>query len=173
MRLILFRHGPAETRDATRWPDDSARPLTTRGVERTRRAAHGIACLEPGISRVLTSPAVRARDSARLLAGELGLAGEPATLAALAPDGAWRVTLERLAAEDSDATLALVGHEPELGALAGALLLSAEAGALAFKKAGACAIDCDVPELGRGRLRWWLRPSALRAMRPFKKGRVA
>src|SRR5262245_30023897 len=173
MRLILFRHGPAEDRDAARWPDDAARPLTTRGVERTRGAAHGIACLEPAIRRVLTSPAVRARDSARLLVSELGLAGEPATLASLAPDGAWRVTLERLAADDLEATLALVGHEPELGALAGALLLSAEAGALAFKKAGACAIDCDVPELGRGRLRWWLRPSALRAMRPFKKGRVA
>ena len=173
MRLILFRHGPAETRDATRWPDDSARPLTTRGVERTRRAAHGIACLEPGISRVLTSPAVRTLHSARLLAGELGLDGDPVTLNSLAPEGAWRVTLERLAREDTEAALALVGHEPELGALAGALLLSADASALVFKKAGACAIDCDVPELGRGRLRWWLRPSALRAMRPFKKGRVA
>jgi len=122
---------------------------------------------------VLTSPAERAVHSARLLASELGVVGDPVTLNSLAPDGGWRLTLERLAREDADATLALVGHEPELGALAGALLLSAEAGALALKKAGACAIDCDVPELGRGRLRWWLRPSALRAMRPFKKGRVA
>src|SRR5262249_2470207 len=145
MRLILFRHGPAEDRDAMRWPDDAARPLTTRGVERTRQAARGIACLEPAIQRVLTSPAVRARDSARLLAGELGLVGEPTTLASLAPEGGWRVTLERLAADDLEATLALVGHEPELGALAGGLLLSAEGPAAGVHERRARAVGCDPP----------------------------
>ena len=36
-------------------------------------------------------------------------------VSSLAPEGGWRVTLERLAREDENATLALVGHEPELG----------------------------------------------------------
>src|SRR5262249_27314525 len=155
MRIVLFRHGPAERRDDPRWPDDLTRPLTPRGTARTRRSARGVARLEPRVSRVFTSPAKRTVESAVLLAGALSVP-EPEPLASLAPGGAWRETLQRLSREPADATLALVGHEPELGVLAATLLLSAEAGALAFKKAGACAIECDAPELGAGRLRWWL-----------------
>ena len=88
------------------------------------------------------------------------------------PGGAKRETLARLSREAADTTLALVGHEPDLGDLASTLLFSNEAEALGFKKAGACAIDCDVPEPGGGRLRWWLTPGALRALRPSRKGRV-
>jgi len=173
MRLVLFRHGPAEPRDPARWQDDLERPLTTRGTARARRSARGIARLEPRLDRVFSSPAKRALDSARLLSGALGLTGEPDRLPSLAPGSSWRDTLARLAGEPTDAHVALVGHEPELSVLAAALLLSAEVDALAFKKAGACAIDCDLPEQGRGRLRWWLAPGALRALRPTRKGRVA
>ena len=173
MRLVLVRHAPAETRDPARWQDDLERPLTTRGMTRARRSARGIARLEPGVDRVFTSPARRALDSARLLSGVLGLAGEPERLPSLAPGSSWRDTLARLAGESAEAHVALVGHEPELSVLAAALLLSAEVEALAFKKAGACAIDCDLPEQGLGRLRWWLAPGALRALRPRRKGRVA
>ncbi len=170
MRIILFRHGPAERRDDPRWPDDLTRPLTTRGAARTRRSARGVARLEPRAGRVFTSPAKRAAESAQLLAAALGVA-ETEPLVSLAPGGAWRETLQRLSREPADTTLALVGHEPELGVLAATLLLSAEADALAFKKAGACAIECDTPELGAGKLRWWLTPGALRALKSIRKGK--
>jgi phosphohistidine phosphatase len=173
MRLVLFRHGPAETRDATRWPDDSARPLTTAGADRTRQAARGVARLEPNIARVYSSPALRALDTARILSKELDLGAEPELLPTLSPDGTWRAVLERLRGEPADATVALVGHNPGMSHLAAGLLLAAGEGALMFKKAGACSITCEVPEPGRGRLRWWLRPAALRAVKPFKNGRVA
>jgi len=173
MRLVLFRHGPAETRDPARWPDDSVRPLTSDGVERTRDAARGVARMEPRIVRVFSSPAVRALDTARILSTALDLGPEPELLPSLAPEWAWRTTLERLASEAADAVVALVGHEPGLGLLAGGLLRAAGDGALVLKKAGACSITCEVPEPGRGRLRWWLRPAALRAVKPFKNGRVA
>jgi phosphohistidine phosphatase len=173
MRIVLFRHGLADQLDPERWPDDMLRPLSSRGIPRTRRAARGVARLEPGIRQVFTSPAARASDTARLLVTALGRAGEPVELPSLTPDGAWRATLKRLAEEAADTTVALVGHEPGLSALAAALLLSAEARALGFKKAGACSIDCDAPAAGRGHLRWWLGPGALRAIRSFKKGRVS
>src|SRR5262249_55117637 len=159
--------------DPARWQDDLERPLTERGTARARRSARGIARLEPGLGRVLTSPATRALDSARLLARALGLAVDPESVPSLAPGRSWRATLARLAKEPVAAQVPLVGHEPELSVLAAALMLSAELNALAFKKAGACAIDCDLPEQGRGRLRWWLAPGALRALRPVRKGRVA
>jgi phosphohistidine phosphatase len=173
MRIVLFRHGPAETRDPARWPDDSLRPLTTRGIEVTRRAARGVARMEPGITRVLSSPATRALETARLLATALDLGAEPELLPLLAPEGAWRVALEKLAGMQDDAVVALVGHEPGLNLIAGGLLSAEGDGSLALKKAGACSITCDVPEPGQGRLRWWLRPAALRAVKPLKKGRVA
>jgi phosphohistidine phosphatase len=162
MRIILFRHGPAEARDPARWPDDSQRPLTARGVEVARRAARGVARMEPGITRVVSSPAARA----------LELGSEPELLQALAPDAPWRRVLDWLTGQPADAEIALVGHQPGLDLLAGGLLRAGE-GALVLKKAGACSITFDVPEPGGGRLRWWLRPAALRAVKPFKSGRVA
>ena len=173
MRIVLFRHGPAETRDAARWPDDSLRPLTPRGAELTRGAARGVARMEPRITRVCSSPAVRALESARFLSSALDLGAEPELLESLAPEGAWREALAWLASQPADAVVALVGHQPGLGLLAGGLLRTAGDGSLVLKKAGACSIACEVPEPGRGRLRWWLRPAALRAMKPFKRGRVA
>jgi|SRR5262252_8585590 len=173
MRIVLFRHGPAETRDPARWPDDSKRPLTEQGVELTRRAAKGVARMEPRIERVVSSPASRALDTARCLSRELDLAGEPELLPALAPEGAWRRVFDWLKGQPADTTIALVGHQPGLDLLAGGLLRIAGDSALVLKKAGACSITCEVPEPGRGQLRWWLRPAALRAVKPFKNGRVA
>jgi phosphohistidine phosphatase len=104
MRIVLFRHGPAEARDAERWPDDSQRPLTKHGVDVTRRAARGVARMEPRIARVVSSPAVRALDTARLLSSALDLGTEPDLLAALAPEGAWRDALPWLAEQPADAS---------------------------------------------------------------------
>ena len=173
MRIVLFRHGPAETRDPDRWPDDTQRPLTTRGIEVSRRAARGVARMEPGITRVVSSPAMRALETARCLAKALDLGGAPELLPALSPDAPWRRVLDWLTGQPGDAVLALVGHQPGLDLLAGGLLRASGEGALVLKKAGACSITCEVPEPGRGQLRWWLRPAALRAVKPFKSGRVA
>jgi len=173
MRIVLFRHGPAEPRDPARWPDDSQRPLTPHGVEVSRRAARGVARMEPSITRVVSSPAVRALDTAKCLASALDLPDEPELLPSLAPDSAWRPVLGWLADQPADAVLALVGHQPGLDLLAGGLLHATGDGAFVLKKAGACSIACEVPKPGQGQLRWWLRPAALGAVKPFKKGRVA
>jgi phosphohistidine phosphatase len=162
MRLILFRHGPAGERDPLRWPDDHARPLSDKGVERTLEAARGVLRLERGLTHVISSPLVRARQSAELLAGHAGLALEDAGMESLAPGGSWRRTLTALEALPVDARIALVGHEPDLGKLAGVLLFGAPR-ALTLKKAGACSIDFETHAVaGAGTLRWFLPPRALR-----------
>jgi phosphohistidine phosphatase len=173
MRIVLFRHGPAETRDAARWPDDSLRPLTLQGADVARRAARGVARMEPAIGHVYSSPAVRALDTARLLSAALDLGAEPELLPSLAPEGTWRDALKRLAGQPADATVALVGHQPGLDQLAAGLLRTSGDGSLVLKKAGACSIHCEVAAPGHGQLRWWLRPAALRAVKSFKNGRVA
>jgi phosphohistidine phosphatase len=168
MKVILFRHGPAGRRDSSRWPDDVARPLTSRGEARTRLVARGLARLEPRIGAILTSPLERASATARVLQAATGT-GKPEILEALAPRGSYRQIVEALASRASDETVVLVGHEPGLGKLAGTLLFGAPA-ALPLKKAGACAISFVGPPLpGKGQLAWFLPPRTLRRM-ARKKG---
>ena len=163
MRIILFRHAPAEARDAQRWPDDLVRPLTSRGEARGRRAARGLLRLEPGITRVFTSPAQRTLATAELLADELEGVFPAETLASLAPGGSWRETLNALEHEPKDACVVLVGHEPELAKFAGVMVFGAPM-KLPLKKAGACCIEAEVVTGGAGHLCWFLPPGTLRAL---------
>ena len=161
MQVILFRHGPAGRRDPERWPDDALRPLTVRGRERTRRAARGLGTLLGRQPMILASSFKRAKQTADLLAEELlvpAVALEPL----LEPGGSQKRLIERLASQPSDETRVLVGHEPDLGALAGALL-TATSVSLTLKKAGACSMHfVGAVEPGAGRLDWFLTPRVLR-----------
>ena len=163
MRILLYRHAPAETSDPQSWPDDLLRPLTTRGKVRARRVTRAIVRLEPGITRVLTSPAARCTATADILCRELGPAFTPEPLASLAPGGSWRETLRALERETADSVVVLVGHEPDLGKFAGVLLFGAPA-SVPLKKAGACAIEAESAEAGAGRLRWLWSAGVLRSL---------
>lgn len=164
MRVVLFRHGPAGKRDPAQWPDDAARPLTERGTERTRRAIRGLVRQLDGVNVVLTSPLVRAAQTADLLVEAMGKEPAVETLDALSPGGAQRTILRRLGEASARHTIVLVGHEPDLGKLASALALGAPS-PLALKKSGACAIVFDdAPKLGGGRLEWLLTPRLLRRL---------
>lgn len=158
--LYLVRHAIAAER-GPEWPDDRKRPLTARGIERFREVVAGLARLRVALDHVYTSPLVRAAQTADLLAA--GLGGAPVTiLDPLAPGHEPAATLAGLAKIARRPRLALVGHEPDLGALAAHLI--AAAGSLPFKKGGVCRIDLDGLPLRRpGTLIWFLPPRVLRA----------
>ena len=164
MRLILLRHGPAGERDPIRWPDDRDRPLTDKGIARTDQVLRGLRAAQSELSLVLTSPLVRAAQTAAR-AGE-AFDSEVRTLEALAPGGSWRAALKALQElpPRNDAAVLLVGHEPDLGKLAGVLLFGAPHG-LPLRKAGACRIDCtEAPAPGNGELVWFAPPRLLRTL---------
>lgn len=162
MRFVLLRHGPAGTRDPLTWPDDHERPLSDRGRERTRRACDGILHLEPEVSLVLTSPLRRCRQTADCMHESADGAARVRVTETLAPGGTWRDLLAELEALTETGTVVLVGHEPDLGKLAGVLLFGAPA-SMPLRKAGACSIEFESRcAAGRGRLRWFLPPRALR-----------
>lgn len=164
MRTLLLRHGPAGTSDPMTWPDDRKRPLTEKGIARTHRACSGLARLEPGINLVLSSPLKRCAETAAILVEELDGKATLRFSEALAPGGSWRATLAELESFLEADTVVLVGHEPDLGKLAGVLLFGAPA-ALPLGKAGACSIDFETRcAAGKGRLRWFLPPRALRRL---------
>jgi phosphohistidine phosphatase len=161
MRVILFRHGPAAERDGVRWPDDALRPLTGQGAKRTATAGQGVARIERGIGVVASSPLVRADQTARIVARACGL-DDHETIDALVPGRSYRKTLEWLRAHRDAGDVVLVGHEPDLGKLAGTLVFGAPTW-LPLKKAGACAIDIDGEfQPGTGRLVWFMQPKLLR-----------
>ncbi len=161
MLVLLLRHGPAGNADSGRWPDDRDRPLTSLGKKRTRRAARGIVALAPDLEAIWTSPLQRARDTAALVARAYTVPPPVVVLDALAPGGD---VLPEFTKRGPRRVVLLVGHEPTLGLLAGQML--ARAGlALAFKKAGGCAIDFNgEPRRGAGTLEWFLPPRLLRQL---------
>src|SRR5204863_4557971 len=119
--LYLVRHGLAAERGDD-WPDDTKRPLTASGVSRFREVVGGLAWFGVGLDEIYSSPLVRARQTADLLSA--GLSDGPAVRAfdQLAPGNEAAVVLTELAKRVKRRRVALVGHEPDLGELAAALL---------------------------------------------------
>src|SRR5262249_61834023 len=114
MDIWLLRHAAAEERPAT--GKDADRELTAEGLKRAERVARGLAALEPGIARILTSPYRRARQTAEPAARELGLERATTSTRALEPHADPEDVLEELAAEGGASAL-LVGHDPHLSSL--------------------------------------------------------
>jgi phosphohistidine phosphatase len=161
--LYLIRHAIAAERGEA-WPDDTKRPLTEDGIDRMRKAARGLARLDITIDLVCTSPLVRARQTAEIVAAALDPRPSLVTLESLAPDGTFTALMAELDKHARKSRVALVGHEPGLGELAARLVGSRHA--IEFKKGAVCRIDLDeIPPAGPGHLRWFLTPRILRAIK--------
>jgi phosphohistidine phosphatase len=163
MRLYLVRHAIAAEPDRERWPDDSERPLTPRGVRRSRRAARGLSRVTPPVDFVLSSPYVRAWDTALILEDE---AGWPAPLQCpeLTEDNP-AALLDALKPFSGAESIALVGHEPNLSRFASALLSPTWGPWLQFRKNSVALLQqVDEAEPARFELAWFLPPRVLRAL---------
>ena len=161
--LYLIRHGVAEERGES-WPDDAKRPLSDAGIERLKKEARGLATIVDGFHVMLTSPLVRTRQTADVIAA--AFAPKPAIVAidSLAPDGGYQALLADLQKQARRERIALVGHEPSIGELAARLVGSRHP--FEFKKGGVCRIDVEtLPPAGPGTLRWFLPPKVLRGLR--------
>jgi len=160
--LYLVRHAIAEPRGASH-PDDTTRPLTHRGMARMRAAVAGLEAAGVELDLVLTSPLVRARQTAELVARGLSSGPDVVVTDALAPGQPTARVAEALAAYGRRRRLGLVGHEPGLGELAAWLIGASEP--VAFKKGGVCRIDmAGLPPVPPGRLVWLALPKMLRGM---------
>ena len=161
--LYLIRRGLAEERGDA-WPDDNKRPLTEEGMSRLRKQARGLARLGVALDVVLTSPLVRARQTAEIIAAALNPRPNLATIDSLAPDGTYQAIMADLEKHARKARIALVGHEPDIGELAARLIGTRHA--IEFKKGAVCRIDVDaLPPGGPGELRWFFPPKVMREIR--------
>lgn len=161
--LYLIRHGVAEDR-GEKWPDDAKRPLTADGMSKMERAARGIARLGVRLDVILTSPLVRTRQTADILAAELDHHPPIVNADALAPGADFGAVIAALEKQSRRLRIGLVGHEPAIGEIAGRLIGTRHP--IELKKGAVCRIDVDeLPPNGPGELRWLLPAKILRAVK--------
>ena len=158
--LYLIRHGVAEERGDA-WPDDNKRPLSEDGISRLRKSARGLAELGVAFDVILTSPLLRTRQTADIVAGAFEPRPPIVAVESLAPGGGYAAVIADLEKQSRRARIALVGHEPGIGEIAAKLIGSRHV--VEFKKGAVCRIDLDtLPPGGAGALRWFLTPKILR-----------
>jgi len=162
--LYLVRHAIAEVDAAS--GQDADRRLTPGGQRRMRRVAAGLARLGIQPAAILTSPLVRAEETAAILAEALAPRLELDVYPRLAGGHDPREIVAGLHRHRATGPLILVGHQPDLGHLASYLLTGApDVVPLPFKKGAIAAIDVPgLPPQGPGVLRWFLTPKQLRAI---------
>ena len=164
MELLIVRHAIACERNAKRWPDDGARPLSPRGVMRARRAAAGLKKLRLRPVRVFASPLERTRQTAAILTQ---YAGWPKAIPTpqLLPGGSPQALLALLARTRGQ-RLAIIGHQPDLGRVIAACLPGTSGGAaFELRKMSVALISFQgPPRAAQGELSWLLPPKVLRAI---------
>ncbi len=166
MELYLMRHGIAvEGLSGPRRTDES-RPLSEEGIHEMGRAGRGLAAAGIGFDRIFSSPLVRARQTAELVAAGAGSAPGPGApvpgveeLEALAPGlvpaELMKLLSRRLGSEAS--RVLLVGHQPDMGLLAAWLLDLSGGHSLPFATGSIARVDIDgLPPSRAGRLVWLL-----------------
>jgi phosphohistidine phosphatase len=158
--LYLIRHGVAAERGEN-YPDDTKRPLTNEGVQKLRKEARALVALDITLDVILTSPLVRTRQTAELVAAAYRNPPPIVSMASLAPGSTHNAIIEELSKQHRRHHIALVGHEPGIGELAGRLIGSRRP--LEFRKGAICRIDvAALPPAGPGQLRWFLTPRIMR-----------
>jgi len=126
-----------------------------------RRAARGLHRLVPAVDLLACSPFARCRQTAEIV-GRLYHGLEPVPLPALAPGAAPRAVLQWLRAQAADATIVLVGHEPDLGRLTGYLLTGGVSAIARYKKGAAALLEFSGEvDSGAGMLAWFLTAAQL------------
>ena len=170
MDCVLLRHGIAVERDEWEGPD-ADRPLTEKGKRRVRGVAAGLSRLYVQPTHVLSSPLIRAIETAKIAHSSLRVSSAVRIVDELLPDAPPDRLLSILHDLPPESCVLCVGHEPQLGMAASVLLSGRASASFPLKKAGACLIELSIPaKPGRGVLRWWLTPSQLRAMGKQRTG---
>lgn len=154
MKLYLVRHAIAE--DSASYEDDSLRPLTEKGRERMKKIAASLREIGVQPDLIVSSPYVRASQTACILAKALKYREEIAYSDSLVPMGKADDMIGEINDKYSVDELMLVGHEPSLSSLAGVLLAGDAEIAINLKKGGVCCLSVDDLHYDRKAVLEWL-----------------
>ncbi len=160
MDLYVLRHGVAEDRSSAGYSDDGERPLTERGTRRMVRQVRGLRSLGVSIDVVVTSPLVRAVQTAEIVHEGLRMTNRLVTSNALAPGGSRSQLIKQLAmGYSSTDDVMVVGHEPSLSSLISVLTTGDPEPVVRLRKGALCKLRLPAPRYGRcGWIEWAMTP---------------
>ncbi len=161
MQIYLLRHAIAVPRGSISFPNDD-RPLTEEGIKKMAKAAKGAALILPAIDIILASPLKRAYETAVIMAKAIGAEHRLEICKYLLPNSSMKNVMSYLAKYKDLQSILIVGHGPDIGFIASALLGSS-GDIIEFKKGALCCIETEtIPSRKHGKLLWHLPPRFLR-----------
>lgn len=162
MELYFLRHGIATPKE--QGGPDGERPLVAEGIRKTQIAAEALRKLEINFDRILTSPLVRARQTADIVANALQAQARLEELDELAGEPV-KDLVRALAKFKGSERLLLVGHQTQMGDAIAYLLGAKDGAQVDLKKSGICMIEVDsMPPKSPATLRWMLSPKHMNLM---------
>ena len=159
MILYIVRHGLAVDRTDPKAPAEAERPLTAKGVQKTRAAALGLAELKVKPDVLISSPFVRAAQTAEIFAETLGYSVNKIKASDALKPTANPADIMKVATRLRAKEVMVFGHAPHLDNLAAHLIGSRVFTEL--KKAGVACFE-HTPATGKWNLRWLVTPKMLR-----------
>lgn len=159
MNLYIVRHAIAVQRGAPGYEDDSQRPLTEKGRTKMEKIVKRLHQLDIQLDAILSSPYVRARATAEILASEFNLKDKTAFSENLIPPGNFDQLIDEINEKYNVNSLALVGHEPMLSQFISWLTTGDANARITLKKGGVCLLSAeDLYQDHRATLEWLLTP---------------
>jgi phosphohistidine phosphatase len=164
MQLYIVRHGIAIDREDPKCPPDPERFLTEEGIEKTKQVARGLVELGVAPDVLLSSPYVRAMQTAEIFASALDYSKQKIRKTDLLLPGAEPLQLFRELSKDKDLSVVLVfGHAPHLDELL-ATAIGSKHHITSLKKAGVALIELRRVAPPNGELAWLSTPKLLRKL---------
>ena len=160
MEIYLMQHGEAFTED-----QDPERSLTRSGEDQIHSSGKALKKLGVEADLILSSPKKRARQTAEIVAGELGYSREGiAVTEVLEPLAPHEDAIAYLRRFGDRGKMLLAGHLPSLAKIASSLMSGGTDVSIHFEMGGVCRIDVEEFPTHKGDLRWILTPTQLRLL---------
>ena len=163
MNLYIIRHAIAVDEATSNYESDSERPLTDKGRKKMRQIAKALRHLGVEFDLILSSPYIRAWETAEILADVFKMKNKIAFSDNLIPLGSPELLIGEINEKHTVDSLAIVGHEPHLSALIGLLVADSSKIEMTLKKGGVCYLSADNLHYQdyRATLEWLLAPRIL------------
>ena len=163
MNLYIIRHAIAVDEATSDYASDSERPLTDKGRKKMRQIAKALRHLGVEFDLILSSPYVRACETAKILAEVFKMKDRIVVSDNLIPLGDPELLIGEINEKHAVESLAIVGHEPHLSSLVGLLTTESSGMEITLKKGGVCYLSADDlhHQDHRATLEWLLTPGIL------------
>jgi phosphohistidine phosphatase len=162
MELYIVRHGIAIDREEPKSPPDPERFLTEEGIDKTRQVAKGLAALGVEPDLMISSPYVRAMQTAEIFAAQFEYPKQKIRSSDLLKPGTEPTLFYKELSKDKDSAIVFCfGHAPQLDDLIAAAL-GLKHPVTSLKKAGIALLDLKRISPPSGELAWLATPKLLR-----------